>query len=258
MSKLKSIILPDSITQTGRHEIVSDKYKSVDTSKIIETLTQRGFSLHSAKQSNIRKQTNSGFQKHMVWMKYDVMKTKEGIPSIVIMNSHNRSSSLKLHVGYIRWACANQLVGGEDISSESIRHSIGWEEKTNIFLDSYLAKVEHMNRQHDRMRNQYMSDAMIRDLAYQAGKIRYNSIDILDSNELALVTRSEDIGNDLYTVFNRIQESLLKGSFKRRIPTLDDDGLLTYSPWQKASKITSTDEILRINKAIRDLALKYS
>jgi hypothetical protein len=255
MSKLE---LHPVLTQNIPRENVSDKYKLVNTSDIIAKLKDRGFVFDNLQAAGVRVADNVDKQKHLVTMRYEEMRTEQEVPTIIIQNSHNRTSGLKFHVGTIRFACLNGIISGSDIEEKSIRHSIGWEEKTNIFLDSYLAKVEKMNRQHNRMRNQYMSDHMIREFAYLAGKIRYDSKDILDSNELALVTRSEDIGNDLYTVFNRIQESLLKGSFKRRIPTLDDDGLLTYSPWQKASKITSTDETLRINKAIRALALKYS
>ena len=255
MSKL--IQLPDSVIQTQRHAEVSDKYVGVNTESIVTTLEDRGFSVYSAKQSNVRKEENRGFQKHMVWMKFDELETAEGVPSIVIMNSHNRSSSLKLHVGYIRWACSNQLVGGSNISSISLRHSQNWQDKAEHFLSNYMEEVAKMDRTFSRMRNQYMSSTMIQDFSYRAAGLRYNQKLVLDTNELSLVTRSEDVGNNLYVVYNRIQEALMKGSFKRKVENIDDEGIITHSDWSKAPRITSTDETMRINRQISELAMDY-
>ncbi len=253
-----SILLPESVTQLGRHEDVSEKYTSITTSDIITSLEGRGFKLDGINVARVRKQSNQGFQKHLVTMKYNELTTAEGVPTIIIQNSHNRSSGLKFHTGFIRFACMNGLVFGSGIEEKSIQHSQKWQEKAESFLDGYLEQVAQMNRQHERMKSQYMSASMISELSHRAAAIRYNPVDVLDTNELSLVTRVEDIGSDLYTVFNRIQESLITGSFKRRIQQIDDEGKTSYSPWGKAGKITSTDENLRINRKIRELALEYA
>ena len=104
-----------------------------------------------------------------------------------------------------------------------------------------------------------MSASMIDEFAHMAAQIRYDKIDVLDSRELTLVRRSEDIGSDAYTVYNRVQEALINGLFQRRVRNTDKEtGEVTVSDWGKASIITSTDEIIRINKEVRQLALRIA
>jgi len=194
----------------------------------------------------------------MVWMQFDEMKTAEGVPSIVIMNSHNRSSSLKFHTGFIRWACSNLLVGGSDITSLSLRHSENWTDKASVFLDGYIENVEVMMQEHERMKSKCISRYQMMQLAEQAVQLRYKLDDVLDPNELNLIRREEDRGSDLYTSYNRIQEALLQGHFKRKVQHVNDEGNLIVSPYSNAKRITATDETLRLNKELRALVLEVA
>ena len=45
-------------------------------------------------------------------------------------------------------------------------------------------------------------------LAYEAAKLRYNDVSNVNIDDILAVNRIEDEGNDLWTVFNRIQENL--------------------------------------------------
>ena len=246
-----------AIEQTMAHQDVSDKYVQISTRDIITSLENQGFELDNVNVANVRKESNRGFQKHLVTMKYNDLATPEGVPTVVIQNSHNRTSGLKFHTGFIRFACTNGLVFGTNISEKSIQHSAKWQDKAEHFLSNYMEEVAKMDRTFSRMRNQYMSPTMIQDFSYRAAGLRYDQKLVLDTNELSLVTRSEDVGNNLYIVYNRIQEALMKGSFKRKVENIDDEGIITHSDWSKAPRITSTDETMRINRQISELAMDY-
>ena len=69
----------------------------------------------------------------------------------------------------------------------------------------------------------------------------------IDVNQLLEVDRVEDKGNDVWVVFNRIQEKLLNGDF-------------TYgqgSKIRKARKIKNFQQDARVNSELFDLALEY-
>ena len=247
-----------TIEQVGRHEDVSENYQTVNTRKIITSLEHRGFELYNTQVAGARKQSNHGFQKHLVTMTYEDMRTEEGVPTVVIQNSHNRSSGLKFHTGMIRFVCSNGLILGDGVEEKSIRHSRGWEEKATSFLDNYLISVARMEEEHQAMKNKRLSRYDMMLLSERAVELRYKLTDVLDSNELNLVRREADRGADLYKTYNRLQESLLQGLFKRRVQHVNDEGILITSDWGKASKISSTDETIKLNKELRKLVLEVA
>lgn len=234
----------------------SDRYKLVNTQKIITTLEGRGFELEGVNAARVRKVENVDKQKHLVTMRYNAMATPEGVPTIIIQNSHNRSSGLKFYVGYIVFACLNGLVRASegDVKSLSIRHSDGWEEKANDFVSSYVKDVELMNEEHVYMKMRTLTELQRRRFVEEAVKIRYKLEDVLDPNELTLVRRVEDRGDSMWNTYNKTQEALIHGLFQRRTRA-EVDGKIIVSPWGKANRITSNDEIIRINQEVRELAL---
>jgi type II secretory pathway component PulK len=59
------------------------------------------------------------------------------------------------------------------------------------------------------MKDKNMSHDEIKRFAYNAAKLRFNEDDDkFDIDALLKVNRTEDEGNDVWTVFNRIQENL--------------------------------------------------
>ena len=253
-----SQIQHQAIEQTIKHEDCSDKYEHISTRLIIDSLEARGFELDSINVAGVRKVSNQGFQKHLVTMKYNELETADGVPTVIIQNSHNRSSGLKFHTGFIRFACMNGLILGNGIEEQKIRHSSNWKDKATSFLDNYTKDVERMNREHARMKHQHMNPYMIMELANRAVQLRYDAKDVLDPNELTLVRRKQDMGSNAYVVYNRIQEALLQGMFKRRVKNVTDEGEVQYSDWGKAAKITANDEIIRLNKSLREMVLEFA
>jgi hypothetical protein len=59
-----------------------------------------------------------------------------------------------------------------------------------------------------KLRN--LSNNDIKEFALESAKLRYNEdeIDNINIDDLFKVNRNEDVNNDLWTVFNRVQENL--------------------------------------------------
>lgn len=251
--------LHTAILQTEKHEDTSDRYAHINTKEIMDVLTDAGFQLDNTAVSRVRKETNEGFQKHMVTMTYEALRSTEGVPTVIIRNSHNRTSGLQLHTGYIRFACSNGLILGTGIEDQKIRHSMNWADKANKFLDGYLHEVARMEEEHQQMTAKQLTRYDMYYLANEAAKIRYDLDDVLDPMELNLVRREADRGLNLYKAYNRMQEALIQGHFQRRTKALDQStGQIIYSDWGKANRLTSQDEIIRVNKEIRELCLSVA
>ena len=249
-------VLPSSVLQDTAHHKVSDKYTHINTTLIIDKLLNNGFELHEAKEANVRKLDNMGYQKHLVTLKYSELETSEGVPTVVIRNSHNRSSSLSLFSGYIRFACFNGLIAGSSIESVSMQHKRNWEQDVDSFLMGYQSKINKLHNEYESMKLFRMSSYDEKRFTQQAAELRYPIDDYMDYRELSRVRRVEDRGDNLWVVFNRVQENILKGDFERKVIS-ESEELGKIETWGKARIITDNDEILRINRSLHNLAMRY-
>lgn len=249
--------LPQSVTQESAHQSVSSRYTHINTEMIIDKLLDNGFELYEAKEANVRKAENVGFQKHLVTLKYSSLENPEGVPTVVIRNSHNRTSGLSLFAGYIRFACLNGLIAGTSISDFHIRHKRDWQTDVNQFVSEYMKKSIQLASEYKKMKKKRMSAYDEKLFAKAAAELRYGIDDYMDYRELSRVNRVEDRGDTLWLVYNRIQENLIKGDFERRIITESED-LGKVESWGKAKVITNTEEIVRINRGLHDIAMKFA
>jgi hypothetical protein len=108
--------------------------------------------------------------------------------------------------------------------------------------------VESMNK----MKQIKMSQDMAVEFARKAVATRFNENEIenisVDINTLLAPTRKEDEGNDLWSVFNVVQEKILDGDFNYTF------GVKV----RKARKIKNFSQDLKINKELFNLALEYA
>lgn len=249
--------LPEVFKQVQPKEGVSERYQMIHTESVIQDLVDKyEFKLDNISVSGVRKESNKDKQKHLATLKYTNLETPEGVPTVLITNSHNRSSSFQVHTGYIRFACSNGLVAGTNIESMRVKHTAqNWNELLQSFVQQYMNNVSIMEQEHTYMKRKALSDVSTRYFLEQASRLRYELSDIMDLNELNLIRRIEDKGNSLYHLYNRVQESLVQGLFTRRTKRTTDDGVIIDN-WSQAKKLTDQKEIIRVNRELRDLVLE--
>jgi len=236
----------------------SDKYNVINTLDVINTFKEKGFEVSAYQEARFRKEEKQHKVKHFVRMRYDSV---NGIDrEVVIMNSHDGSSSLKLNFGLFRMVCNNQLVFGDSLlPTERINHS---SQDPFARITRYAEAIEGKLEEEEDIRECMMRKIILpyemRDFAHEAMKLREDDMStILDSNLLNIVNRREDIGSDLFVVYNRIQENLMKGNYKK-FGTFTDPETGEMSEKYKSAKIlTAGDRIIDINKSLHELALSY-
>lgn len=233
---------------------VSDKYIPTTTKSIIEELPDN-FEIVGYSQTHVRKHEKALARKHMV-----MLEDTEGSGSIhggalriVLFNSLDKSSGIRMYLGYYRDACANDCVFGDNIMEPiKIRHTLqNWKGKVQELVDNYDKSVESTTRLIDRLAMRKPSEITKRHIINTAAtKIYTGGGEILDPTELNLLRRPEDRGDSFYHVYQRVQESLIRGGIKR-ISGPDNRISKTYG-------LRDQSNILKTNTELSDLIVEVA
>ena len=241
---------------------VSGKYLFVNTETIIDDLEKLGWLPVQAAQRKARKAEGTIFSKHMVAFQNPDIKitSKDGddaYPRILLTNSHDGMQAFKFSVGIFRLVCSNGLVvADEQFSDFKIKHKgYSFEELRNVVrqaVEDLPNKVQVMNDMKNRTltqeeKNKLALDAMliragIKPNSDKAKEFDYDAETIEDILE---PKREADKGNDLWRVFNVVQEKITQGEFH---------AALRGAKVRKVRKIKSFEKDLKVNKALFKLA----
>ena len=250
---------PSVFTKKGSHE-TSDKYTHIPTDRIIEDMKLLGWGVVDAKEVKARKNSTKGFQKHLLVFRNDevVINGDDGdtvFPQILLTNSHDGKNSFTFTAGLFRMVCENGLVvSTTEFENMKIRH-MGYDFETlqetiKMMVEKLPLTVESMNK----LRQTEMEEKQILEFARKALDVRFgenktNTQHIkVDLKEFITPTRQEDYGNDLWSVFNVVQEKIIEGDFEYTFG----------SKIRKARRIKNFKQDLELNAKLYDLALEYA
>ena len=248
-------IAPSIFTATAASN-VSSHYTHIPTSQVLEDMRQLGWNVVDAKQVKARK--GIGFQKHLIVFRNQdvVINGSDGdtvFPQILLTNSHDGKNAFTFTAGLFRMVCENGLViSTEQFEDVKMRH-IGYtfeELQTRIreMVERLPLTVESMNK----MKNIQLSEKESELFATKALTTRFKEDEIkhitIDIKELLKPTRKEDEGNDLWSVFNVIQEKIIDGNFNYNMG----------SKSRKARQIKNFNQDLKVNKELFELALEFA
>ena len=193
---------------------VSKRYGFVSTRELVTALGDYGFAVRDVRGS--RRGTSRQFGTHEVRMVKTDAKIQTGgvIPEIVLLNSHDRSSRARVDLGFWRIACDNGLiVGGEMDYGREMVHIGDLHGRLGEFLGSVAEHAGKVSEHIVRFSQRRLTDAEIATFVSRAADIRANASSPLNMD---MVRRNEDAGNDLWSVFNRVQENVLRGGFSMK------------------------------------------
>jgi hypothetical protein len=206
---------------------VSDRYTHVRTADIVERMMGEGFTIRSASQQKTQKRTagKEAFQKHRISMQ---MPVKDGstralgqiFPTVDLINSGDWSSTFTMAVGLFRLVCTNGMVAPFGAANESIkvRHD-KVDEDTFSAIQQAMDKAPALFQFAEDAQAFQMSYTEIERFGREAARIRFglDPEDTPDSSMtrgLLAARRGMDSSDDLWSVFNRVQENGTRGGFK--------------------------------------------
>jgi hypothetical protein len=133
----------------------------------------------------------------------------EAFTSITLSNSCNGNRPLQMSLGLFRQVCTNGLVRfDQHAETEKIKHIEVNVRDLDRFVNSMNGKANQLLTEVNEMKHKGLSFEDMRKLAGEAARLRYNNLDNINIDDLLIVNRVEDESNDLWTIFNRIQENL--------------------------------------------------
>jgi hypothetical protein len=234
-----------SVFTTDKAPHLTDKYIQTPTSRVVEDLMSLGWQVTKAQEVKARK--GKGFQKHMIVFRNPeiMIKGKDGddsFPQILLTNSHDGKAAFNFRVGIFRLICSNGLVVSDaDFSNVSIRHINYTFESLQAKVAEMITKLPNLVQKINLFKSTELTEDQMTDFAQKAMQLRTKErVNIMD---VLTVDRPQDSGNDLWVVFNRVQEKLLGGSYR--------------AGKRKARSVKNFQKDIELNEKLFELAEAY-
>ncbi len=237
-----------SIFAEEKHTSRSDRYTYIPTIEILSKLRQEGFEPFMAAQTRVRDAGKHEHAKHMLRLRHASQHAKSDTPEIILLNSHDGSSSYQMLGGFFRFVCANGLVIGDKTSEVRVRHQGNVVDDIVAGAYDVLDGFDLIREVKDGMSNIQLDREEQHALADAALAYRYDTKVApapITADQVLRPRRAADTGNDLWTTFNRVQESLIRGGITGR----NASGRRT-----RTREVTGIDQDVKLNRALFVLA----
>lgn len=246
--------LPAILNTTNAAPHVSERYKFIPTQEYLDAFANHGWKVRSAQQVNSRKTGKADFAKHMVTLSHEKYEGEAlaqrlgGLsPRVHLVNSHDHSSRFKLIVGIFRLVCSNGLMISQgEVQAFSFLHNSSARDAVSILTDKFFADVETNLETAEKWSGITLSTDQQIDFATKARNLRFGEQSTVEPTALLDARRPFDAGDDLWRVFNRLQENTTKGGVR-------------FSGMRRQSRLlTNIDANVRVNQGLWSLAASYA
>lgn len=237
-------IAPSVFTEAKASHL-TDKYIQTPTIRVVEDLINLGWEVTKVQEVKSRKY--AGFQKHLIMFANPNIMIKgqngdDAQPQILLTNSHDGKAAFNFRVGIFRFVCENGLVISDaDFGVMSIRHVNYTFGSLQVKINEMISKLPGLVDKINTFKSTTLTEPQMVEFATKAAALRtkktVNIMDVLNA------TRPEDEGNDLWVVFNRVEEKILGGSYT--------------SGGRKARSVKNFQKDIELNEKLWELAESY-
>ena len=241
-----------SIFASGKHDSRSERYTYIPTINVLDGLRNEGFQPFMVAQSRSRIEGKSEYTKHILRLRQAGQIQSPETFEIILINSHDGTSSYQMLAGVFRFVCQNGMVTGDTVEDVRVPHRGNITE--NVIEAAYRIAdgFEVAENSMENMKSTRLTLPEAQIFAEAALTIKYDDEEKtpIIPDQILMPRRYEDRGkNDLWTTFNRIQENLIKGGVRGQTAT----GKRTTT-----REVTSIDTNVKLNKALWILSEKMA
>ncbi|EKN4696258.1 DUF945 domain-containing protein [Yersinia ruckeri] len=209
-----------SVFSEDKHESRSARYTCIPTITLLDNLQREGFEPFFACQTRVRDQSKREHTKHMLRLRRTGQITGHQVPEIILLNSHDGSSSYQMLPGLFRSVCQNGLICGQSFGEVRVPHLGNVVEKVIEGAYEVLGIFDRVEEKRDAMQSLILPAPARQAIANAALRYRFGEEhQPVTVSQLLTPRRHEDSRDDLWTVFNRLQENLSKGGLNARTAT---------------------------------------
>ena len=236
-----------SVLATEAHSSRGERYRFIPTIDVLDGLRREGFQPFEVRQTRVRDQSRREFTKHMVRLRHisEVGTQREEAGEIILLNSHDGTSSYQLLAGFFRMVCSNGLIAGNVCEDVRIRHSGN---VVHDVIEGATRVLDHLQLAEDRIETYKSIELKPEEqllLANSALQLRWDDQAPVTAQGVLQARRWEDRKGDLWTTFNRIQENLVRGGVSGRGAT---------GRRMTTREVAGVNENVKLNRALWSLA----
>lgn len=238
-----------SIFAEDKHASRSERYAYIPTASVLSELRKEGFQPFMVCQTRVRDDGKREHTKHMVRLRHTDQINGEEANEIILLNSHDGTSSYQMLAGMFRFVCKNGLVCGDTVADLRIPHK--GDITGHVIEGAYevLDGFDRVRERRDEMRALTLAPEEAEVFARAALSLKYDDDETtpapITESQLLRPRRHEDARPDLWSVFNRTQENLTQGGLL---------GRGANGRRQRTRPIQGIDQNIKVNRALWLLA----
>jgi hypothetical protein len=237
-----------SIFADAPHESRSERYSYIPTATVLQELRGEGFEPFMVCQTRVRHDGRREYTKHMIRLRHASQINGREANEIILLNSHDGTSSYQMLAGMFRFVCQNGLVCGDTVADVRVPHK--GDVAGHVIEGAYdvLHGFERAQASRDAMQAITLDAGESEVFARAALALKYDDPGKpapITETQLLAPRRHDDSRHDLWSVFNRTQENLIKGGLSARAAS---------GRRQTTRPVQGIDQDLRLNRALWLLA----
>ena len=238
-----------SIFADAPHQSRSERYAYIPTAAVLTELRKEGFQPFMVTQTRTRHEDRRDFTKHMIRLRHASQINARGEANeIILLNSHDGTSSYQMLAGMFRFVCSNGLVCGDTVADVRVPHK--GDVAGQVIEGAYqvLHGFDRALESRESMQAITLDEGEAEVFARAALSLKYDDPDKpapITESQILMPRRFDDRRPDLWSVFNRTQENLTKGGLH---------GRSANGRRQQTRPVQGIDSDIRLNRALWLLA----
>ncbi|MBB5213952.1 DUF932 domain-containing protein [Parapusillimonas granuli] len=238
-----------SIFAEAPHESRSQRYAYIPTATVLTELRKEGFQPFMVTQTRTRHEDRRDYTKHMIRLRHASQINARGEANeIILLNSHDGTSSYQMLAGMFRFVCSNGLVCGDTVADVRVPHK--GDVAGQVIEGAYqvLHGFDRALESRESMQAITLDEGEAEVFARAALSLKYDDPDKpapITESQILMPRRFDDRRPDLWSVFNRTQENLTKGGLH---------GRSANGRRQQTRPVLGIDSDVRLNRALWLLA----
>lgn len=256
-----------SVFADGAHESRSARYTYIPTIDVLRGLQREGFEPFAVTQGRSTVPGKAEYTKHMLRLRHRsnaaaMRNVGDEFQEIILVNSHDGTSSYQMMSGVFRLVCSNGMVVCREQNADvrvphkgDIIHDVI--QGAHDVLDGFgiIREVTEEMRalQLTPAESQIFAETALMlkygDEAQEAADHGQSYTAPIRSAQLLTPRRREDADASLWTTFNRVQENVIRGGLA---------GLSANNRRIRTREVTGIDSNIKLNRALWTLAEKMA
>jgi hypothetical protein len=236
-----------SVFAESAHESRSSRYAYIPTINVVNGLRKEGFQPFFACQAGTRVEGKHEFTKHMLRFRHAHQINGAEANEIILINSHDGTSSYQMLAGCFRFVCQNGLICGDTVDDIRVKHSGKIIDNVIEGAFSVLDQFERVDAAKETMKQIELRPDFQHAFTRAALTLKYDDEESapIEADQLNLSRRFDDRGSDLWKTFNRVQENIIRGGIT---------GKRVNGRRRSSREVKGVSESVRLNRALWTLA----